>query len=148
MRSLPTAAIFRSAFLCLMLLPASNPAQGMQADRQANSPIEATAKPQSEQPSEWATSVDILPDRLDGRDRATALRALHVALDQLSDGAALIWRKRSLELEGVIKPTSAFRDTKGRICRHLIYQLKIADYNKRIEGVACRQTDGSWTLSS
>lgn len=148
MRSLPTAAIFRSAFLCLMLLPASTPAQGMQADRQATSPIEATAKQQSEKPTDWATSVDILPDRLDGRDRATALRALHVALDQLSDGAALIWRKRSLKLEGVIRPISAFRDTKGRICRHLTYQFKIADYNKRIEGVACRQTDGSWTLSS
>jgi len=103
---------------------------------------------QPEQPSEWSVSVDILPDRLDGRNRATALRALHVALDQLSDGATLIWRKKSLELVGVIRPTTAFRDPQGRVCRHLTYQLKFGDYAKRIEGIACRQIDGSWSLSS
>ena len=76
------------------------------------------------------------------------LSALHVALDQLSDGATLIWRKQSLALEGVIRPTAVFRDRKGRICRNLTYRLKIGDYAKRIEGVACRQIDGSWSLSS
>ena len=132
MRILATASAIRCGLLCLTLLPASTPALGTQP----------------QQPSDWSVSVEILPDRLDGRSRATALRALHVALDQLSDGATLIWRKKSLALEGVIRPTAAFRDRKGRICRNLTYRLKIGDYAKRIEGVACRQIDGSWSLSS
>jgi surface antigen len=127
-----SASVAHCGLLCLILLPASWPAQATQ----------------QRQPSEWSVSIDILPERLDGRSRATALRALHVALDQLSDGATLIWRKKSLGLEGAIRPTAAFRNRDGQICRRLTYQMKIGDYAKRIDGIACRQIDGSWSLSS
>ena len=147
MRSFPIAATIRSAFLCLMVLPASTPAQGMQPEAETGAPMAATVQPQPEWHSDWSAPVDLPLERLDGRDRATALRALHVALDELSDGATLIWRKRSLKLEGAIQPTSAFRDGKGRVCRHLTYQLRVADYRKQIKGIACRQNDGSWSLS-
>lgn len=86
--------------------------------------------------------------KLDDSDRLAALRALHMALSRVSDGATFIWRKKSRKLAGVIKPTMAFRNAKGQVCRHLIYSLSLGKYVKSIEGVACRDSDGRWRLTS
>lgn len=86
--------------------------------------------------------------KLDDSDRLAALRALHMALSRISDGATFIWRKKSRSLAGVIKPTTAFRNVKGQVCRHLIYSLSLGKYVKSIEGVACRGADGRWQLTS
>lgn len=86
--------------------------------------------------------------KLDDSDRLAALRALHMALSRISDGATFIWRKKSRHLAGVIKPTTAFRNVKGQVCRHLIYSLSLGKYVKSIEGVACRGADGRWQLTS
>jgi surface antigen len=50
-------------------------------------------------------------------------------------------------LVGRIKPVSAFRDDQGRVCRHVVYSLALDTYQRQIEGVACRESDGSWSLS-
>jgi len=42
---------------------------------------------------------------------------------------------------------SAFRDDKGRVCRHGVYSLTLGTYQRQIEGVACRQPDGLWSLA-
>lgn len=84
--------------------------------------------------------------RLDQQDHIIALRALHLALTRVPDGGTFIWRKRSRSLKGVIKPTKAFRNAEGQVCRHLIYALALGRYSKQIEGIACRQEDGSWKL--
>jgi surface antigen len=47
----------------------------------------------------------------------------------------------------VIKTVSAFRDDEGRVCRHLTYSLSVGAYVKQVEGVACRQSDGQWSLA-
>ncbi|MEC9368070.1 MAG: hypothetical protein VX871_05195 [Pseudomonadota bacterium] len=93
-----------------------------------------------------ALSLDELRARLDENDRLTVLQALKIALDEVGDGGAFIWHKRHRQLKGVIKPTSAFRDADGRVCRHVIYALRLADHIKQIETIACRQPDGRWTL--
>jgi len=59
----------------------------------------------------------------------------------------LVWRRPEHGLEGRVKPISAFRDDHGRICRHLIYSLSLGGYSREIEGVACRELDGSWSLA-
>ncbi len=84
---------------------------------------------------------------LDESDREVALRALHIALDQLSDGAAFVWRSKARKLTGVIRPTMAFRDDSGRVCRHVVYTVALGRFQKRIEGVACRGLNGGWTLA-
>jgi surface antigen len=96
---------------------------------------------------EQAPTFAELRARLDEDDRRTALRALHVALSEVGDGAAFVWRKSSRELQGVIKPLSVFRDSEGRICRHLSYALSLGQYRKEIEAIACRETDGNWTVA-
>jgi len=84
---------------------------------------------------------------LDKGDREVALRALHIALDQLSDGAAFVWRSKARKLTGVIRPTMVFRDDAGRVCRHVIYTVALGRFQKRIEGVACRGLNGGWSLA-
>ena len=79
-------------------------------------------------------------------DRVIAMRALHLALSQVPDGGAFVWRKKSRSLKGVIKPSKPFRNDGGQICRHVIYALALGRYVKQIEGIACRRDDGRWQL--
>jgi surface antigen len=84
---------------------------------------------------------------LDRSDRQAAYQALALALDELGDGVTLVWRRPQRGLVGKIKPVSAFRDDKGRVCRHVFYSLSLGTYEKAIEGNVCREPNGSWTLA-
>jgi surface antigen len=88
-----------------------------------------------------------LKAKLDGSDRQAAAQALQLALNELGDGVTLVWRRPAHGLEGRVKPVSAFRDDRGRVCRHLVYALSLGGYRSEIEGDACREPDGSWSLS-
>lgn len=76
-----------------------------------------------------------------------ARQALELALSELGDGVTLVWQRPERNLVGRIKPVSAFRDHRGRICRHVVYSLALGGFHRQIEGVACREEDGSWSLS-
>jgi surface antigen len=88
-----------------------------------------------------------LKARLDRSDRVAAVQALELALSELGDGVTLVWQRPERGLVGRIKPVSAFRDDRGRVCRHVLYSLALGTYRRQIEGVACRESDGSWSLS-
>lgn len=88
-----------------------------------------------------------LKAKLDQSDRVAALQALDLALSELGDGATLVWQRPERGLMGRIKPVSAFRDDQGRVCRHVVYSLALGTYQRQIEGVACRESNGSWSLS-
>jgi len=79
-------------------------------------------------------------------DQVVAMRALHLALSQVPDGGAFVWRKKSRSLKGVIRPSKPFRNEGGQVCRHVVYALALGGYSKQIEGIACRQNDGRWQL--
>jgi len=93
-------------------------------------------------------SLAKLRAQLDYKDQLIAMRALHLALTQVPDGGSFVWRKNSRSLKGLIKPTKAFRNSDGQVCRHLIYAMSLGRYQKRIEGVACRTGDGTWQLKA
>jgi 17 kDa outer membrane surface antigen len=95
--------------------------------------------------AEAAVSDD--PHAGSGGDRIVALRALELALRELGDGTTLVWRRPERGLVGRVKPVSAFRDAKGRVCRTVVYALMLGSYRREIEGVACREQDGSWSLA-
>ena len=80
-------------------------------------------------------------------DRIAARRALSFALSELGDGVTLVWQRPERGLVGRIRPVSAFRDDKGRVCRTVAYSLALGTYKREIEGVACREPNGSWSLS-
>jgi hypothetical protein len=121
----------------------------------------AVAEPASETPEQTGLMATATPpaleqnpsrrlaelrSKLDRTDQMVALRALHLALDQVPDGGTFVWRKKSRSLKGMIRPSKAFRNSDGHICRHIIYALVLGRYTKQIEGIACRQEDGRWRL--
>ena len=69
-----------------------------------------------------------------------------MTVTELGDGATLVWRRPSRGLTGVIKPVSAFRDGEGRVCRHLTYSLSLGTFVREVEGTACREQSGAWSL--
>jgi len=85
--------------------------------------------------------------RLDRSDRTAALRALELALSELGDGVTLVWQRPERGLVGRVRPVSVFRDDRGRVCRTVVYSLARGTYQRQVEGVACREPDGSWSLS-
>jgi surface antigen len=94
-----------------------------------------------------AAAVSDKPRADSGGDRIVALKALELALTELGDGTTLVWQRPGRGLVGRVKPVSAFRDAKGRVCRTVVYALALGGYQREIEGVACREQDGSWSLA-
>ena len=84
---------------------------------------------------------------LNARDQRAALEAIHFALREVADGSVFVWRRQTGTLKGLVKPTASFRDAEGAVCRHIIFSLSHAEITREIETIACRQDDGSWTLS-
>lgn len=105
------------------------------------SPAREVAHPSNTRPSNREFQIS-----LDRGDRIAALHALQMALNQVGDGGTFLWKKNNRDLRGVIKPTSAFRNAHGQVCRHVIYALSLRGHRKQIEIVACREAGGRWRL--
>lgn len=97
------------------------------------------------QPQSQMTYRD-LKNRLNREDFLASLKALNTALNQVSDGATFVWKRKKNGLKGAIKPTSAFRNDDGQVCRHLMFSLYIGGYVKSIQSFACRGDNGRWVL--
>jgi surface antigen len=76
-----------------------------------------------------------------------ALRALSAALNRLGDGSTYIWRRDEQKLRGLVTPTTSFRNSHGKICRHVVYTISRGKSTRRMEGIACRNADRRWSLS-
>jgi hypothetical protein len=131
----------------LLLLPAPSPLRAEPLPPILHAGTLPISVPVDRTPADPKASFETLKARLDASDRETALKTLLVALRELGDGDTLTWRRPSRLLEGEITPISAFRDDKGRVCRHLSYKLTLGQYSRVATGNACREKDGSWSLS-
>ncbi len=87
-----------------------------------------------------------LQAKLDSSDQVAVLHALQMALNNTGDGGTFLWKKNKRDLKGIIRPTTAFRNAYGQVCRHVIYGLSLGRYRKQIELVACREAGGRWRL--
>ncbi len=96
--------------------------------------------------SPQSQSPQSVPGALDSRDETAVLEAVHLALTEVGDGSAYVWHGRSGRLSGVVSPTSSFKDTNGKICRHIVVALSADGYSRQTEGVACRLSTGTWQL--
>jgi 17 kDa outer membrane surface antigen len=83
---------------------------------------------------------------LDDGDEIAALEAVSAALNEVADGASYVWHRGNGRLSGMAQPTSSFKDTAGRVCRHLVVMLSTEARAARTEGIACRLADGRWQL--
>jgi len=85
--------------------------------------------------------------KLGPSDEIAALHAIHTALSSVGDGGAFVWQRRSGLLTGLIRPTTSFKSSSGDICRHIIIRLNSKRYTREVEGIACRDKAGAWSLT-
>ena len=86
------------------------------------------------------------PHQLDANDEIAALERIQYALSEVGDGATYVWRRWHGQRSGIVQPTSSFRDTDGRVCRHMVVMLTTGTRTKKQEGIACRLPSGRWQL--
>lgn len=113
----------------------------------AASPQSHNAAKPSAKPSPWAPRISVPKLDFQESDRTAALEAIQFALVEVSDGSTFVWHRPHSSLSGRVSPTETFRDTDGRICRHLKFRLSARTLTKQIEGIACRDGDGMWALN-
>jgi hypothetical protein len=94
------------------------------------------------------TTVEIAvpPPKLDEKDEIAALERIQYALSEVSDGKTYVWRRWHGRLSGLVQPTASFKDTSGKVCRHLIVLMTTGQTTKKQEGIACRLPSGRWQL--
>lgn len=126
------------ALVLSVLLPALSPLEAEESGAQDTAVVAIRPAP---------LGLQALGSSLDRSDRTVALQALQMALNELGDGVTLVWRRPVSQLSGRIKPVTAYRDDRGRICRHVIYSLARDGQKEEIEGVACRADDGHWMIA-
>lgn len=97
-------------------------------------------------PSPTATPPVEPPHQLDANDEIAALERIQYALSEVGDGATYVWRRWHGRLSGIVQPTSSFKDTEGKVCRHMVVLLTTGKRTKRQEGIACRLPSGRWQL--
>jgi hypothetical protein len=97
-------------------------------------------------PSPARTAPIAPPHQLDMRDEIAALERIQYALSEVGDGKSYVWRRWHGRLAGVIHPVSSFKDSSGKVCRHLEVLLTTGRRTSTIEGVACRLPSGRWQL--
>ena len=138
------------ALVLSVLLPTPSPLMAEENGAQDVAAVTTGHTPQGHIAPQGQTApqgLNLLKSSLNQSDRKVALQALQMALTELGDGVTLVWRRQASQLAGRIKPVSAFRDDQGRICRHVLYSLALGAYEKKIEGVACREQDGRWAIA-
>lgn len=88
------------------------------------------------------------PNRLLGfADEVATLHAIHTALNSVGDGGAFVWQRGNGRLDGLIRPTASFKSSSGQICRHVIIRLTSGYYSREVEGIACQDGSGTWSLT-
>ena len=94
------------------------------------------------------TTVEIAvpPHELDEKDEIAALERIQYALSEVGDGKTYVWRRWHGRLSGIVQPTASFKDTGGKVCRHLIVLMTTGKNTKKQEGIACRLPSGRWQL--
>ena len=83
---------------------------------------------------------------LDETDEIAALENVQLALSEVGDGATYVWQRQNGRLSGVVQPTASFKDTAGKVCRHVVVMLTTGQTTKKAEGIACRLDNGQWQL--
>lgn len=96
--------------------------------------------------SQTEISVPSARYQLDEKDEIAALERIQYALTEVGDGKTYVWRRWHGKLSGLVQPTASFKDSSGKICRHLIVLMTNGPTSKRQEGIACRLPSGRWQL--
>lgn len=97
-------------------------------------------------PNTFAGRSARVPFGFDEADEIATLEAIRFALTEVADGSSYVWYREHGRLNGLVNPTSSFKDGKGRVCRHMVLIMSAGAQSSKIEGVACRDGSGRWLL--
>lgn len=115
-------------------------------DRSQPASVAPDAQDRSNSIDAWKPVIIRPPRRFTADDRDAALEAIQFTLSEVADGATFIWYTKKSSLKGYVRPTSSFRNASGNICRHLKFSVRAHLIVHKIEGVACRSANGTWSL--
>lgn len=82
---------------------------------------------------------------LSRNERVTALRAEYRALETAEGGQAVTWGDEGSGRRGSVTAGQPYR-VGSQDCRAYSHRVVIDDAERTLEGTACRNEDGSWTL--
>lgn len=131
-----------AAFACSPAAAGSSDGIAIKTEHDVQSWVKGTTL---SRPQETSARPSVI--HLGAADQQAALEAINFALTEVGDGSTFVWRRQVGQLKGIVRPTSSFRDASGRICRHIVFAVAIGDTRKKVEGIACRADNGSWSLS-
>ena len=147
MRFYRCVALFATAVaVCTLSILLALPEDVRAADSKPAEPAPCSCPNHDAPGREARPKLAELQSNLDEDDEVAALEAIRIALSEVGDGSTFIWRRGNGRISGVVKPTSSFKDTSGRVCRHIVLVLVAGPRTGKIEGIACRLSNGRWEL--
>ena len=85
--------------------------------------------------------------RLDEADRMKMGMATSDALNNNKIGTSSRWQSDRSDIAGAVTPTRDYTDENGNYCREIKQTVVIKGETQQETGQACREKDGSWSLS-
>lgn len=85
--------------------------------------------------------------RLDEADRMKMGIATSDALNNNKIGTSSRWQSDRSDIAGAVTPTRDYTDENGNYCREIKQTVVIGGETQQETGQACREKDGSWSLS-
>ena len=85
--------------------------------------------------------------RLDEADRIKMGTATTDALNNNKIGTSSRWQSDRPDIAGAVTPTLDYTDENGNYCREIKQTVVINGETQKETGQACREKDGSWSLS-
>ena len=85
--------------------------------------------------------------RLDEADRMKMGMATSDALNNNKIGTSSRWQSDRSDIDGAVTPTRDYTDENGNYCREIKQTVVIGGETQQETGQACREKDGSWSLS-
>ncbi len=85
---------------------------------------------------------------LDRADRAYMQRTTQQSLETQPLGQSSTWRNPDNQHSGTVTPTRTYQRDNGQPCREFQQTVTIDGRTERAYGTACRQSDGSWKITS
>ena len=85
--------------------------------------------------------------RLDEADRIKMGTATTDALNNYKIGKSRRWQSDRPDIAGAVTPTRDYTNENGNYCREIKQTVVINGETKQEMGQACREKDGSWSLS-
>ncbi|MGP1395272.1 MAG: RT0821/Lpp0805 family surface protein [Inquilinaceae bacterium] len=85
---------------------------------------------------------------LDRADQAAANQAAQRAFETSPSGTTASWQNPDSGNRGTITPQSAYTNNQGRPCRNFTQTIYVDGQAQTANGTACRNADGTWTVTS